>query len=185
MTALNSGMCTAALVFSVVGMIVGFSACSAVDPHSPVACVSRDGSCFDMTINGVEIVPLSAASKELLAGYKSRFTAAKQADIYYTAWETARPISGKLSLTGRYNQRGSVWFGPESGLTEPIIFSLDGAKLKYTRSIGSSAPGDPRGVALLQERLAQDTLPAGNYIFIVGYSGRNNWDNKHVLVRVN
>ena len=164
-------------------LLLAAGGCWGVDPRSPVACVSRDGSCFDLKINGVAVVPITSSSKDELNGYKDRFAAPQQADISYTEWETAEPIAGELRFEGQPNYRGSVWFGSEHGLSEPMVFSLDGVKLNYTQSIRSSAPGDPRGAALLHTSLAQKTLPPGNYIFIIGYGGRNNWDRKHVLVR--
>jgi hypothetical protein len=161
-----------------------FLACSAIDPRSPTACVAREGECFDLSINGVRVVPISSTSKSLLARYMSRLRAAEKADLHYTQWETETLISGKLSYNGSANYRGSFWFGAESGLTDPIVIPLDGQDLKFTSSITSSAPGDPRGVALLSKSLAQDTLPPGNYIFVIDYSGNDNWDRKHILVKV-
>jgi hypothetical protein len=120
----------------------------------------------------------------MLARYKSSLSAAKKADVHYTRWETETLISGKLSYDGSANYGGSFWFGSESGLTNPIIIPLDGQNLKFTSSITSSAPGDPRGVALLSKSLAQDTLPPGNYIFVIDFSGNDNWDRKYILVKV-
>ena len=159
-------------------------ACAAIDPSSPTACVLREGDCFDLSINGVKVVPISSTSKSLLARYKSSLSAAEKADVHYTRWETETPISGNLSYDGSANYGGSLWFGAESGLTDPIVIPLDGQKLKFTSSITSSAPGDPRGVALLSKSLAQDALPPGNYIFVIDYSGNDNWDRKHILVKV-
>ena len=170
--------------FLVVGVACAIVGCSVIDGTSSNSCVSREGECFDLSISGVEVVPLSGESKKLLSSYKKSFPASTQADIHYTKWETETPISGKLTYDGSHNKQGAIWFGNESGLSDPIVVALDGQKLKFTHSITSSAPGDPRGAALLSKQLAQDSLPAGNYIFILDYSGNDNWDRKHVLVKV-
>jgi hypothetical protein len=153
-------------------------------PTPSIECVHRQGDCFDLSINQSQAVPLGYRTRRLIEQYKYNADAALLADLGYIEWEVVRPIHGRLEMSGRENGRDPYWFGRDAGVTEPIIVPLDGQTVRFSASIGSSAPRDPRGVALLQKHLAQESLPPGNYIIIVDYSGALNWDNKHVFVRV-
>jgi len=163
---------------------VAISGCGFMIPTPSIECVHRQGDCFDLSINETQVVPIGYRTRRLIEPYKYNADAALLADLGYIEWEVVRPIHGRLEISGRENGRDPYWFGRDAGVTEPIIVPLDGQTVRFSASIGSSAPGDPRGVALLQKHLAQESLPPGNYIIIVDYSGALNWDRKHVFVRV-
>jgi hypothetical protein len=76
-------------------------------------------------------------------------------------------------------------YQPKSfGFDYDIIILAPGIKLQYDWCQSSSAPGEPRGAAVLDRKLMQNTLPTGDYLIRIDISRSENWDRKYIFVRV-
>lgn len=167
------------LITALILLLATSTSCSPLAPLGRESCVSRNGACFDLAINGQPVVPLG--SRAALSRYESGLDAAGVADLRSTTWMLQAPIDGKIVMNPSINERGAEWFG-ENAQAELMFRALTPVKLRMKRELreaeGVRVQG--RGVIVEENVLADEKLPPGEYIFIVTARGTRNWDRKHI-----
>ena len=145
------------------------------------SCVDRVGKCFDVTVDGQPVVPLSAS----LEKYKSGAPVGRKVDLDRTAWMLAQPVSSQPNPQFAVNQRGGSWFGANPQL-EMLVEPLEGQSIIVNRGAALAKSVNAKGKAVItaQNVIAEKTLPPGAYLFTYTLRGTGNWDRKLVFATV-
>ncbi len=157
------------------GCLPGFSSL-----HS---CTERIGRCFDVSVDGQKVAPLTSSSE--LDRFKRGATPARRVDLDATRWMLSEPVSQTPLPQAAVNQHGSSWFGANPQL-EMLVEPLEGQQVRINRSIAGapSVTMNDRRVPVIQNVVADKKLPPGAYLFTFTLRGSANWDRKHVFATV-
>jgi hypothetical protein len=159
------------------------SSCSVLHPAAGMECISRDGQCFDATINGQAVTPIR--SRAALARFEKGLDAVQLSDLQNTRWELREPVDGLLETSTAINSLGAKWFGAEPE-AELLVTSIGTQRLKTAPSLAASENVQVRGKPALvqQNEIVDKRLPAGPYILTLTVRGKGNWDRKYILANV-
>jgi hypothetical protein len=169
----NLGVAVVALLLSPAGAGAGES-----------RCVSREGQCTAVTVNGQNSVKLAKKTKKLLAGLR-HVSAELDYDIDETRYQLATPIRGELEIQADRSPDSGGWFG-SSLHWEAQLVPLGEVELQTHQELTTASSVEVGGAAPvgIQHVLDQKRLPPGQYLLVVTLSGDSNWDRQTLFFDV-
>lgn len=143
-----------------------------------------DGDCFDVKINGVDVIPLS--SERLTEPYQKIPDPGVASDARDAKWQVREPVNSKIDVLFAVNsENGKAWIGDNPAMNI-IVIPLDNQVIKgdYALSRADNVRVEGKAPVTLTKVMKNNELPPGNYLFKVRIRGSNNWDRKTIFVMV-
>jgi len=143
-------------------------------------CLSREGQCMAVTVNGQKSVKVGKKTKTLLKGLKD-----VSHDVEFTRYELPAPIRGELDVKADRSADSGDWFG-EGRRFEALAVPLGKVDLQTHQELTTADNVRVEGAApiVTQHVLDQNRLPPGRYLLIVTLNGESNWDRQTLFFEV-
>jgi hypothetical protein len=151
--------------------------------QAKVDCLSRDGRCMAVRVNGQASVKMSKQTKKKLAELLRPGRGTPWSG--QLRYELPGPIDGRLDFDARPLAGAESWFGA-GPRPSAMLYALDPVKLETRSELSASDSVRAGGAAVVTQRevLEQERLPAGRYILSIDLNGASNWDRHLVYFEV-
>jgi hypothetical protein len=166
-------------------VLLSLAACAAgrkpmVAEVKQTSCADRDGYCFDVSVNGVQVEPIESAARKL-APYIDRMWKAKRIKPDEVLWSLPLPVPCAFTITAVQNSLGRQWFDGDTQ-SEASIFSL--SRVAPDITIRAFHTFDYNGyliVSPVNTLHQKQALRPGEYLLSVRMQSEKQWDRKSYI----
>ena len=143
-------------------------------------CLSREGQCMAVTVNGQKSVKLGKQTKKLMRDLRH-----VSHEVEFTRYELAAPTRGELDIKADRSADSGDWFG-EARRFEALVVPLGEVDLETHQELTTADNVRVEGAApvVVERVLDQKRLPPGRYLLIVTLTGDSNWDRQTLFFEV-
>lgn len=160
--------------------------CKPGSKRKSMQCISRNGVCVDVSIDGHQSLPISKTDRKRMM---------KLPDMDGVCWQIKLPVSAEFRIKAQNGGLRSDFIGALKSLSVLVVPigdydpEYDGNRIDPLHGLTLQADGYRNGTWQLREQAYFRTstsggLTAGEYVIILRIYGEDNWDRQKILLSI-